>query len=96
MNLSLPNLRRRRRLLLECFLAGNLLFLAVDIFFAHSVNSFREPVEWLPLWFSLAGGLVLFGLLASGRGPDVPVMRWAGAVIGALWVGLGIWGTVLH
>lgn len=96
MNLSLPGLRRRRRWLLEVFLAGNLLFLAVDIYFAHSVNSFREPVEWLPLWFSLAGGLVLFGLLASGRGPDAPATRWAGGVIGALSVGVGIWGTVLH
>ena len=96
MNLSLASLRRRRRFLLEVFLAGNLLFLAVDIFFAHSVNSFREPVEWLPLWFSLAGGLVLLGLLASGRGPDAPAMRWGGAVIGALSVGVGIWGTILH
>ena len=96
MNLTFASLRRRRRLLLEVFLAGNLLFLAVDIFFAHSVNSFREPLEWLPLWFSLAGGLVLFGLLGSGRGPDAPAMRWAGGVIGALSVGVGVWGTILH
>ena len=89
MNLTFASLRRRRRLLLEVFLAGNLLFLAVDIFFAHSVNSFREPLEWLPLWFSLAGGLVLFGLLGSGRGPDAPAMRWAGGVIGALSVEWG-------
>ena len=96
MNLSLPGLRRRRRFLLEAFLAGNLLFLAVDIFFAHSVNSFREPLEWLPLWFSVAGGLVLAGLLVGGRGPDAPSLRWAGGVIGGLSVGVGIWGTILH
>ena len=93
---SLSKLRRRRRLLLEIFLAGNLLFLALDIFFAHSVNSFREPVEWLPFWFSLAGGLLLCGLLATGRGPDAPALRWAGGAIGALSVGVGIWGTILH
>ena len=39
---------------------------------------------------------MLFGLLASGRGPDAPAARWAGGVIGALSVWVGIWGTILH
>ncbi len=89
-------LRRHRRLLLEIFLAGNLLLLAVDIFFAHSVNGFREPSEWVPLGFSLLGGGFVAGLLLSGLRPDVPASRIAGGTVGLLSIGLGIWGALAH
>ena len=42
------------RLLLEAFVLVNLGFLSLDIYLAHSVNEFRHPAEYLPLWFSLA------------------------------------------
>ncbi len=88
-------LARRRRSVLELFLAANLTFLALDIFFAHSVNSFREPVEWLPLVFSLAGGGMLFVLFAGpGRGSRVSQLVGGGIGIASILVGLA--GVVYH
>ena len=42
------------RLLLELFVLVNLAFLSLDIYLAHSVNEFRRPAEYIPLYFSLA------------------------------------------
>ena len=36
----------------ELFATGNLLFLAVDVWIAHSVNRFAEIYEWIPVIFS--------------------------------------------
>ncbi len=50
--------------LVEWFAAGNLGFLALDVYLAHSVNEFRHPAEWVPVVFSaLAPLLLLPGLL---------------------------------
>ena len=38
--------------LLELFVASNLAVLAGDIVLAHSVNQFRRPEEYIPLYFS--------------------------------------------
>ena len=85
-----------RRALLEIFLAGNLLFLAVDIWFAHAANRFREPLEWLPLGFSLAGGGALAALVVFGRGPGSRLSRVVGGTVGVLSLAIGIWGTLAH
>jgi len=45
-------------LLLELFVASNLAVLAADIVLAHSVNQFRKPAEYIPLYFSAAAPLV--------------------------------------
>ncbi len=46
-------------LLLEAFVAINLAFLTLDIYVAHSMNAFRHPAEWIPLYFSIAGALAV-------------------------------------
>lgn len=89
-------LRGRRRTLLEWFLAANLGFLGVDVLLAHSVNAFRDPLEWAPVAFSGVGAAVLFGLLLLGRGPDRTVSRFVGGTVGALSIVCGTLGAVLH
>ena len=44
---------RRRRVVLDLFVLGNIAFLAVDTYLAHSVNRFAHPLEWVPFSFSL-------------------------------------------
>ena len=39
-------------------------FLALDIYIAHSVNNFADPLEWVPFVFSV----VATPVLALGRG----------------------------
>ena len=48
-----------KRWLLELFVWGNLSFLAVDIYVAHSVNEFALWQGGIPFVFSLAVSLVL-------------------------------------
>jgi len=40
-------------LLLEIFVFFNLGFLALDIYLAHSTNSFRNLAEYIPFYFSI-------------------------------------------
>ena len=55
-------------LLLELFVASNLAVLAADIVLAHSVNQFRKPAEYIPLYFSAAAPVVLVaGAVARWR-----------------------------
>jgi hypothetical protein len=43
----------------ELFAAGNIAFLAVDVWFAHAVNRFAFVYEWIPVIFSIAAPIVL-------------------------------------
>lgn len=76
---------------MELFALGNLGFLAVDIYVAHSVNQFHHWAEWVPFAFSLAAPLpLLLGLL---------VVRWRRAIgltVGLGAVVVGIAGLLLH
>ena len=47
------NIQRRnwRWLILEMFALANLGFLAVDIYLAHSINRFENPMEWTPVFW---------------------------------------------
>lgn len=90
----------------ELFAAGNLAFLAIDIYLAHSVNEFAEPAEWIPFAYSIAAPILLVSamILQGGPSPIVagegPARRRAarriGIVVGAVGVVVGIAGLVLH
>jgi hypothetical protein len=87
---------RDPRLWLEAFVLVNLAFLSLDIYLAHSVNQFRDPAEYVPLYFSLAAPVVLLvGLLADWRGYPA-VGRDLGYLVGWVAVGVGLAGVVLH
>ena len=43
----------------EIFALGNLAFLALDIFLAHSSNGFLRTAEYYPFYFSLASPALL-------------------------------------
>jgi hypothetical protein len=73
-------------LLVEVFALVNLGFMTVDIYMAHSVNDFRRPAEYIPLFFSIAAPLILLVGLAARQ-------RWKG-----VWTDLGYlvgWGAIL-
>jgi hypothetical protein len=79
---------------LEWFVVGNLAFLGVDIFIAHSENAFRVPTEWVPIAFSsIAPLLALPGALHVG---PRRVTRALDLVVGASAVAVGVLGMVLH
>lgn len=86
-----------RRLGLEAFVLANLGFLSLDIYLAHSINGFRDPAEYVPLYFSLAAPVVLLiGLLAGERFGFIAVWRDLGYLVGWLAVAIGLTGVVLH
>ena len=98
-----PGLRPGRRwfldhrLWLEAFVLVNLGFLSIDIYLAHSVNHFRRPAEYVPLYFSLAAPAVLLvGLLAGEWGGFRPAWRDLGYLVGWLAVLIGLAGVILH
>jgi hypothetical protein len=77
------------------FAAFNLGFLALDIYVAHSFNHFAQREEWVPLLFSVVAPLVLLPGVVTGR-LTVGVGRWAGLIVGAASVAIGVLGLVLH
>jgi hypothetical protein len=76
-----------RRRVLEYFVLINISFLAIDIYVAHSINSFAHWAEWIPFYFSVAAPFVL---LMGRRG----VM--AGYVVGFTAIAVGILGFLFH
>jgi hypothetical protein len=88
---------RDHRLWLEAFVLVNLGFLSLDIYVAHSVNQFRQPAEYVPLYFSLAApGVLLIGLLAGVWGGFRPAWRDLGYLVGWLAVLIGLAGVIFH
>ena len=94
------------RALLELFLLGNLAFLAVDVFIAHSYNQFGSHslhayarwAEWVPIGLSIAAPLLLLiGMLAGGlTAPDRGIARPIGVFIGACAIIVGVAGLLFH
>jgi hypothetical protein len=74
----------------------NLGGLAPDIFLAHSVNAFRSRAEYVPLYFSLAAPVLLLLALWAFATARLALWRRLGLLVGAMAVGLGITGLVLH
>ena len=53
----IDRIARYKSSLLEGFVAANFAFLVLDVFLAHSVNSFRHAAEWIPFCFLGRGGI---------------------------------------
>ena len=76
---------------------SNFAFLIVDIYTAHSVNSFHHWAEWIPFWFS--GAAAVFLLLGhSWRGPTGRSWSYqlSGYVVGWASILVGISGLLWH
>jgi len=88
---------RDHRRWVELFVLVNVSFLALDIYLAHSVNRFREPGEYVPLYFSLAApAVLLIALVADLIQPRAAVWRDMGYLVGWLAIAVGLAGVVLH
>ncbi len=84
-----------RKWLVEIFAVGNLLFLAIDVWLAHSFNQFAHPAEWTPVVFSATFPLALIPGLFSGRWSE-GTGRWLGYLVGWLSIGVGLAGILYH
>jgi hypothetical protein len=85
------------QLLLELFVASNLAVLAADIVLAHSVNQFRKPAEYIPLYFSAGAPVFLLAaVLAKWRWRLHAVWRDIGLLVGWLAVLVGLAGVLYH
>jgi hypothetical protein len=85
------------QLLLELFVASNLAVLTGDIVLAHSVNQFRKPAEFIPLYFSASAPvLLLAGVLARWRWRYLAAWRDIGMLVGWLSVLVGLAGVLFH
>jgi hypothetical protein len=82
-------------LAVELFIIGNLGFLALDVWIAHSVNRFERVQEWVPFYFSLAAPVVL--IAAAILWTALPrVARVLGYLAGWSSLIVGIAGMVFH
>lgn len=81
--------------LMLLMLAINEIFLAVDIYLAHSISGTIVPNEWIPIVFGpVAGGLLLFaGLIALKRRPLASVI---GTLVFLCSIGVGLLGAYFH
>jgi len=91
------NLRQNSLLLIiEIFVIVNIGFLAIDIFIAHSTNSFRYLTEWIPFYFSLIAPVLLcLEFLINWRRGEQSV-RLLGMVVGYCSIAVGILGAFFH
>jgi hypothetical protein len=73
---------------IEAFAILNIGFLTFDIYLAHLVNQFRNPDEYIPLFFSASSPIVLqIGLWFRKRSPFVwkllgHVVGWSAVLVG--------------
>ena len=87
----------RPRLWLEVFLWLNVAGLVPDIYLAHSMNQFRRPQEYLPLYFSLAAPpLLLIGLAGWLLWGRVMLWRVLGELVGWAAILVGVLGLIFH
>ncbi len=96
-----PPITRIRRMplsrdqLMLLMAAINEIFLAVDIYLAHSISGTIRPYEWIPIIFGpIAGGLLLLaGLVALRRRPLAAVI---GTIVFLSSIGVGLLGAYFH
>ena len=79
--------------LLDIFIIANLVFLALDVFIAHSVNGFAHWAEWIPFYFSLGAPILLVFTVLGTKKP------WThGCRLGVGWsaICIGVAGMLFH
>ncbi|MGQ9697474.1 MAG: hypothetical protein ACUVRO_05720 [Armatimonadota bacterium] len=80
--------------LLQLFVAGNFLFLSVDVGLAHSVNSFTPVYELIPVVYSpLAGIMSLYVALRQQLTTAALVLHAAAMLTGVV---VGFMGSAFH
>lgn len=87
---------RQRRLIVDLFVLANIAFLAVDIFIAHNVNNFADPLEWVPFVFSVAATPIFALAIVAERRFDRRLGRSLGILTGWGAIAVGIGGMILH
>ena len=99
--LAFPPIRRVGRFpvtrdqLMLVVVAINEIFLAVDIYLAHSISGTIRPNEWIPIIFGLlAGSLLLFAGLVAVRDRSLAAM--IGTVVFLLSIAVGLLGAYFH
>lgn len=91
----------------ELFALSNLAFLALDVYIAHSTNSFARSAEWIPVVFSLISPVVLIVAMWQQRSlcPSLPgvtplgsdsIARWLGLIMGGGAIVVGVAGLLWH
>ncbi len=85
------------QLWIELFVTANLAILAADIYIAHSVNQFRKPAEYIPLYFSIAAPILLAGCIPlKWIWHKSEPWRDIGHLIGWLSLLIGLAGVLFH
>jgi hypothetical protein len=90
----------------ELFAVSNLAFLALDVYIAHSTNSFALSAEWIPVGFSLLAPALLALSMRLQRGICPPQLNanlpreraacWLGIAAGAGAILVGVAGLLWH
>ena len=92
---------RHSRLLLsrdQCFLllaAFNQLFIALDIYLAHSINGTLKPNEWMPIGYGAVAGIVLLAAGAIALRQRILATRLANFVF-IVGIVVGLLGAWFH
>lgn len=81
--------------LLEVFILFNLAFLTLDIYMAHSTNSFRRSAEYIPFYFSACAPIFLLIGLAFAEHKR-SLWKILGYVVGCLAIFVGLVGVLYH
>ena len=82
----------------QCFLllaAFNQIFIALDIYLAHSMNGTIKATEWIPIAYGILAGLALLlaGVIALH---DRPLATWLANLVFLLGVFVGLLGAYFH
>ena len=83
-------------LVIEIFVIANIGFLAIDIFIAHSTNSFFYPTEWIPFYFSIAAPILLIVEFVNNWRLRAQKSQTIGRVVGYSSIAVGILGALFH
>ncbi len=87
---------RDQVLWVETFAVFNLAFLSLDIYIAHSVNSFRRGAEYIPLCFSIISPVLLAGGIFARHRAKPKLWKVLGHVVGWSSLAIGLAGVLYH